>query len=231
MKKLEWNNYNIKKFWDYQSQNSKECFFTYQFGSAISDIVKIKLSDKVLDYGCGSGDLIQHLIKKSNAITGMDFAPETVESVRVRYKNNSSFNKCFTYDEILEDGGTYDVIFVIEVIEHLTDKFLDDLFENLKKFTHSGSKIIITTPNDENLDANIVYCPQCDQTFHRWQHLRKWSIGSLSAFLTSKGFHKHEAFTINFDAKNMNFIKSLFNFLLTKFKLRKNPHLVAVVTV
>ena len=95
MNKLVWNNSNIKRFWDFHSQNNQQEFFTYQYGSSIAELVNIKAKDKVLDYGCGSGELIKHLTLGSNNVYGMDFAPETVNAVNDRYKNNSSFRSCF----------------------------------------------------------------------------------------------------------------------------------------
>lgn len=231
MKKLEWNNINIKKFWDFHSKNNPQDFFTYQYGAYISKLVKIKVEDKVLDYGCGSGDLVDHLCLSSKNVYGMDFATEAVHSVQERYKNNSSFNNCFTYDEILKDESTYDIIYVVEVIEHLTDRYLCELFVNLKNLTHSGSKIVITTPNDENLSSNTVYCPQCDHTFHMWQHVRNWSKDSLSDYVFSKGFSDFSTFTFNFSVKSTNFLKRIFNQILTTFQLRKNPHLVIIINI
>ena len=231
MNKLVWNNSNIKRFWDFHSQNNQQEFFTYQYGSSIAELVNIKAKDKVLDYGCGSGELIKHLTLGSNNVYGMDFAPETVNAVNDRYKNNSSFRSCFTYDQILENPLTYDIIFVIEVIEHLTDDYLDELFINLKKLTHPKSKIIITTPNDENLRLNTVYCPECDHTFHRWQHVRNWSQDSLSDYVTSKGLSNFITYTLNFSIKNKNFFKKIINKLLLVLKMRKNPHLAIIINI
>lgn len=33
-----------------------------------------------------------------------------------------------------------------------------------------GGALIITTPNEENLEDNMVYCPVSNTIFHRWQH-------------------------------------------------------------
>jgi hypothetical protein len=61
-----------------------------------------------------------------------------------------------------------------------------------------GGVIVFTTPNDEDLGASRLYCPECDHVFHRWQHIRSWSAQSLSAFLTAQGFRDVKAWTTDF---------------------------------
>ena len=47
---------------------------------------------------------------------------------------------------------------------------------------------MITTPNEEVLSNNAVFCPECGHEFHRWQHLRSWSADSLASALARHGF-------------------------------------------
>lgn len=63
-KQIEWTPENVAKFWDYTS-NFPELYFTYRCGDMV-----VKKSGKylkkgidVLDYGCGAGSLIFHLLK------------------------------------------------------------------------------------------------------------------------------------------------------------------------
>jgi hypothetical protein len=51
-----------------------------------------------------------------------------------------------------------------------------------------GGHLIITTPNDENLAASAILCPNCLCEFHRGQHVRTWSAQSLSAVVAAHGF-------------------------------------------
>ena len=113
------------------------------------------------------------------------------------------------------------IIFVIELIEHLTDSYVDEFFVNLKKLTHPGSKIIITTPNDEYLRSNTVYYPECDHTFHRWLFFRNWFQGSLSEYVTSKGLSNFTTYELNFSLKGKNLFKRIINKLLVFINMRK----------
>jgi hypothetical protein len=48
--------------------------------------------------------------------------------------------------------------------------------------------LFVTTPNNENLEASTVFCPECGAVFHRYQHLRSFTIESLEELMRSHGF-------------------------------------------
>jgi hypothetical protein len=51
-----------------------------------------------------------------------------------------------------------------------------------------GGYLVITTPNEEALEAQHVMCPSCGCEFHPVQHLRSWSSAALSLALVQAGF-------------------------------------------
>jgi hypothetical protein len=51
-----------------------------------------------------------------------------------------------------------------------------------------GGFIVITTPNNENMEENKTMCPECGCVFHRWQHQRTFSAKSLELVLRNYGF-------------------------------------------
>jgi hypothetical protein len=58
----------------------------------------------------------------------------------------------------------------------------------VRRLTAPGGLAMFTTPNTEDLSRNSVYCPFCDSEFHRVQHVRSLTPGSLQDFLVSAGF-------------------------------------------
>jgi len=51
-----------------------------------------------------------------------------------------------------------------------------------------NGKLVLTTPNEENLDASKIICPNCSAVFHRMQHVRNWSADALAERLAANGF-------------------------------------------
>src|SRR5207302_11461340 len=51
-----------------------------------------------------------------------------------------------------------------------------------------GGYLILTTPNNENLEASACICPECGCIFNRWQHVRSWTRGTLTRYLTEHDF-------------------------------------------
>ena len=81
-----------------------------------------------------------------------------------------------------------DTAFIVEVVEHMDDAALGAAFAEIYRALKPGGHVVITTPNDENLEANRVLCPECFAIFHVMQHVRSWKTRSLSAFTESQGF-------------------------------------------
>jgi hypothetical protein len=48
--------------------------------------------------------------------------------------------------------------------------------------------VIITTPNEEQLEKTHVHCADCGATIHHMQHLRSWNSQSLAAHASRFGF-------------------------------------------
>lgn len=227
---LIWNGELINKFWDFYSHYPEE-YFTYQYGDHIVEHFskEIPKRSKILDYGCGTGFIIKHLIGRDYEVYGTDSSEESVQFTNNQYRGVSNFKGAYMLQDIQTLNQKFDIILVIEVIEHLDDHFLFSLLDNIKKLLNPGGKIIFTTPNAEDLERSLVYCPNCNHTFHRWQHVRQWTVDSLSYILEKKGFQNIISYTTNFTAtETKNVLKKLNRFIRRSFKPVNNPHLVAV---
>lgn len=227
---LEWTDDLTKNFWNYYS-NFPEYYFTYQYGGTIvSEFSKyFKAGSEVLDYGCGTGFLITHLLKYDVDIYGTDVSENSVESVNKKYAANKNFKGASLLDDLIRTKKKFDVLCVVEVIEHLTDHHLDQLLKNIKHLLKPNGIVIFTTPNNEKLSDSIVFCPCCEHTFHRWQHIRSWNSETLTAFLDGKGLHVNTVYTLNFSGSSRkNFIRKILSSLKNKIHTPVYPHLVAV---
>lgn len=198
---LIWTPEMVKNFWDYQSQFPEQ-YFTYQRSTEMARQISPFLSpgSQVLDYGCGPGYIIEKLMQRGFRVAGLDFSTETLNGVRNRFAQVSEFQGAYTLQQLHEAGVRFDAATVLEVVEHLYDPQLQDLMQTLKSLLKPGGTVVISTPNEEQLEKSMILCPVSNQLFHRWQHVRSWSADSLSAHLRGQGFDIVKAFSTNFSA-------------------------------
>ena len=86
--------------------------------------------------------------------------------------------------------------------------------------------LLITTPNDENLKQEYVYCPNCDSVFHRWQHVRSFNKQRIKNPLDDKGFDVLSTSTTNFALEKGILRRS--RLLIKKMLGHHQPHLVVI---
>jgi len=90
---------------------------------------------------------------------------------------------------------------------------------------------VITVDNDENMDANMVHCPDCGCVFHRIQHLRKFTPESMAELMSRIGFRTLYSGATNFwqYKDNIPLKRKIFLKLFHKLIYRnKPPHLVYI---
>ena len=232
-KSLSWTNEQIKRFWDYESQ-FPERYFSNQVANKLVGRLRryIANAKSIVDYGCGNGDLISELLKQTNAkISGVEFSTASIDRVNKKFSNDGNFGQVFKAGAKFEENNRVDLVISCEVIEHLSDDMLVDYVEDIKQLLKIGGRLIVTTPNSENLDENILFCPNCEHTFHRWQHMRSWSRESLSMFLQDVGFEVEHVFEKDFCIA-FNPLKTPYfvirRIFLKIFLKQKNPHLVVI---
>lgn len=111
----------------------------------VSDIVRS--GDRLLDYGAGSGALLAALRKLGCVGDGLEFSA----SARDYCLSNRDFPLKADLHEVPD--GYYQVISMIEVIEHLTD--LTGALKEINRVLAPGGRLFITTPSRTGLRARI----------------------------------------------------------------------------
>lgn len=141
---------------------------------------RITSAGRILDYGCGSGDLIDFLSKNSNAeLVGYDPSKSQVDLAKKRL---SSLKKASFANAEGEISGKFDLIFSLHVIEHVPDDQLDSYFRSLISRLSPEGKLVIATPNGMNPFA-YAYFMSTDKT-----HVRMHSVFTISELLQPFGF-------------------------------------------
>lgn len=202
VRQLRWNSDLVKKFWDYQSR-FPDAYFTSQFGDQIAGAVRNRLprNAKILDYACGTGALTGHLLDCGMSVASSDLSSASLNLVRQRFDDHKSFLGAFSIEELASSALKFDGAVLVELVEHVDDGVLEQILSDVHRALVPGGVLVITCPNDEKLLNETVYCPCCNHTFHRWQHVRSWSGQSLSTFLSTRGFKPLTAVETDFSLR------------------------------
>lgn len=107
---------------------------------------------KVLDIGCGRGEMVFYSAKAGALAVGIDYSKAAIEiannfkdGLSDSIKNKMTFLNVDAGD--LQAEGEFDYIFFIEVWEHMYDDQLKPLLEKVRALLKNDGSFIITTPN------------------------------------------------------------------------------------
>jgi cyclopropane fatty-acyl-phospholipid synthase-like methyltransferase len=186
-----------------------------------------------LDYGAGKGFLLQKFANSSNfQFSAAEFGSDAL--ILLENKFGSYNNYLGTIDlgnqDLSHEAKKFDIITLIEVIEHLTDEFFEDTFFKINTLLSDNGKLIITTPFDENLTKKEVFCPDCGCVFHRVQHVRLFNVKSIADAMRNFGFDVLISEAIDFNYyKKRSFVKQMAYKFKSLILPKRKPHFVCVV--
>lgn len=103
-------------------------------------------SAKILDAACGEGALLAYLRERGYTnLDGFDLSPECVAE---GHRLGLSFVKCFDILELQNwPGSGYDVIFLMDIVEHLPKEKAAAVLEAARMKLVPGGYLVIQTPN------------------------------------------------------------------------------------
>jgi len=189
----KWTNEQIARFWDHESQ-FPERYWSNMHGKRIARRFKsqIKRSKKILDYRCGDGSLIRQLaaiaIENDTTFMGYENSEATNTVIEKKLGEIKQYSGRISNTTLHQHLGEFDIIFCCEVVEHLYDNELNEALNNIHKLLKRTGKLILTTPNNEDLTRNLICNPIDGSLFHRWQHVRSWTDSEISKRLGLHGF-------------------------------------------
>ncbi len=190
----EWTEERVGRFWDWHNAqpHSQNRYFSLMAGRAITNLLTAThlLHGNVLDFGCGTGDLLALLLERSSACHGVDHSPESVARVNQRFQGHPRWRGASPLkgQQTQYPDGSFDLITLIETLEHIPAEQSVPLLAELKRLLKPGGTVFVTTPFAEDLDQEQVYCPFCETAFHRWQHVRSFSVESMGQWLSANGW-------------------------------------------
>lgn len=240
MHEIQWTEEKVKRIWDYYAKNPsyQNQYFSFHSGKFILKHVKrylpLKKMDSILDFGCGTGYLMEHLLKLAGGqCFGLDLSEEAVRQVNQRFSSHPGFGKAVWVERLPSPfaGNSMDLVISVEVVEHLDDEQLSEMLKEIYRILKPEGYLVITTPNKEDLEANKAICPECGCIFHRWQHVKTWSSQDLESWLIRHNFKPELTQATFFQSSAMaimNMIIRTVKILQGKRLLTYHPHLIAI---
>ncbi|MCL1998675.1 MAG: 3' terminal RNA ribose 2'-O-methyltransferase Hen1 [Turicibacter sp.] len=144
---------------------------------------------KVIDLGCGEGNLLKLLVKDRHFthVTGVDVSDAALQRARKDYSLAESEIELFQGSLVYKDArfSGYDAACVIEVVEHLDISRISTFERVLFKFANPPL-IIITTPNKEYNTHYEKLGNNLRHTDHRFEWTRaefvEWAERTAESF-------------------------------------------------
>lgn len=232
---IEWSDDKVSRLWDYYSKTApyKNIYFSKIFGSQLLCRSSLPFYEpiSVLDFGCGPGFIWDHMLSAGIKwlYTGLDFSSDAINVLSEKASGCSQFkgaHRVVQLPSCLPDNS-FDAVLLFEVVEHLNDEHLDQTLREVSRVLKHGGRLVVSTPNKENLSEAMKFCPDCGAIFHEWQHVRSWNSETLTSCVKNYRFSLINSSVLDLARTSMlhifvDKIKKVLGFNI------RYPHLVSV---
>jgi SAM-dependent methyltransferase len=138
------------------------------------------IGNRVLEIGCGTGNLTRHLVEKADEVTAIDIHPEYLRllsrSVQVP-KGHTLIVRNQNFLEDMTDLVGYDTVVLINVLEHLPEP--DEALGRIHQALTTNGRVIVLVPA-----LRLLYS-RFDELIG---HYRRYTCKSLAGELSRAGF-------------------------------------------
>lgn len=177
----------VEHNWNTKLYNGKHSFVT-KYGMSLVDLLHPKRDERILDLGCGSGELSNRIAELAKEVIGMDLSTEMISEARLKFPlqqfqvgdaSDFSFKKHF--DAIFSNATLH------WVINH--KKAIRSMYANL----NYGGRLVVEFGGKDNVKAitNQLRLSLGKRGYIEQSELELWyfpSIGEYTSELEQVGF-------------------------------------------
>lgn len=158
---------------------------------------------RIVDLGCGHGTLVFCLKELGySAVEGVDVSIEQVQLAHKMGMTEIVHGDLFTY--LKDNSRGYDVIFLMDVLEHLEKQEVIDLLTAIKSSLKETGQLILHVPNAEGLFGMRV-------RYGDFTHENCFTPQSINQVLRATGFNEISVYE---DIPIVHGVKSFIRYLL-----------------
>ena len=133
----------------------------------VRDYLRVRSGERVLDIGCGTGDILRYLPPVS--YVGYDLSPTYIQRARERFGYRGEFHCRAVDDDLAGSEPSFDLAIAHGVLHHLNDNEAASLFRVAKRVLKPGGRLVTFDgcfTNQQSLAA------RCFLSLDRGRHVR-----------------------------------------------------------
>jgi 2-polyprenyl-3-methyl-5-hydroxy-6-metoxy-1,4-benzoquinol methylase len=145
----------------------------------------------LLDLGCGPGSLISLLPRTYKKALGVDFSGPQIEFARKNFRGSRIEWKRSSIQDLRLRENVFDVVFMVEVIEHLKREDTRRIFSKVRRLLSREGRFIMTTPNYRSLWPILeFFWNRVSKVNYEEQHINRFDIPRIKRELLAAGFRR-----------------------------------------
>lgn len=114
-------------------------------GRFVREFVRPEPGARILDVGCGTGSLLDHLPRDVEYV-GYDLNPRYIAAARERYGDRGRFLQARVGDPLPLEHGVFDLVVAKAILHHLDDDEAHQLLASARLQLRSGGALVTVDP-------------------------------------------------------------------------------------
>jgi len=147
----------------------------------LKELKKYRGIRKILDYGCGIGNMFTYFVRNGYTATGMDISKTAIDYVKKKVATIPARSNvrviCGTFETVPVPSRTFDAIWCGEVLEHAPDDAT--VVKNFYRVLRAGGRCFISVPH------SMQHWSDIDEY---WGHYRRYSEDEIRSLFRRYGF-------------------------------------------